>query len=483
MPDLEPIVKRRFPARTLTLALGFLACWLAAFSLAFPHLDSAEPGHEAVFNLREVSVFNAGKEHENFLRGQMCRCQDQPFAAVKHYPAFNSQSPVFGSVRFGGRADDTNSGALYYFAVDESRGTGKGYDRLYFDGNQDLDLRDDPVLKLQSNPPDHGYKPNFGGIKAVTCFDFLNLDLATNGDSAGFVEVMPRLLLTGNNRQTYRYMFFVRTHLFEGDIKIAGQKFKAALGNDYTITADLNSPATTLDLNGPNGSFGYWWSGDRISAIHKVNGRYYTFSASPMGVLTVRPYQGDLGIFEAGPGTRSLTNFTVTGSLQGRDRAVAVGGEIKNGRPTDVRRCELPVGDYLPEFLALQFGRLRIQLSQNYHSEGKRQSREGRPAVFGITIRKDRPFVLDFSNQPEVMFTSPVKEQRVKLGDELSVMAVLVDPKLDFMIRRLEDTSRKQTKDADGKPLGYERNWSLDPIVVITRANGDKVAEGVMPFG
>jgi hypothetical protein len=141
------------------------------------------------------------------------------------------------------------------------------------------------------------------------------------------------------------------------------------------------------------------------------------------------------------------------------------------------------VGDYLPEFLTLQFGRLRIQLSQNYHSEGKRQSRDGRPNIYGITIRKDQPFALDFSNQPEVMFTSPTNSQRVKPGDTVMVMAVLVDPKLDIMIRRLEDTSRKQTKDAEGKSLGYQRNLSLDPTVIITRVNGEKVAEGVMPFG
>jgi len=482
VPDSDPIVERRFPARTLTLAIFLLAGCLIAFSLAFPHLDSAEPGHEAVFNLREVSVFDAGKDNQNFLRGQMCRCQDQPFAAVKHYPVFSSQAPIFGSVKFGGQADDTNSGALFFFAVDESRGTGKGYDRFYFDGNRDLDLRNDPVLQLQPNPPDHGYKPNFGGIKTVACFDFLNLGAATNSGGAGPVEVMPRLLVTGNDQQTYRYMFFVRTHLFEGAIKIAGQKFAATLGNDYAITSDLNSPGTALELKGRRGSFD-WWGGDRLSAMHKVNQNYYTFSASPTGVLTVRPYPGDLGRFEAGPGTRSLTNFTVTGSLQGRDRTVAVGGEIQDGRPVEAPRCELPAGDYLPEFLTLQYGRLRIQLSQNYHSEGKRQSREGRPAAYGITIRKDRPFVLDFSNPPEVMFTSPVKNQRVKLGDELSVMAVLTDPQLDIMIRRLEDTSRKQTRDADGKPLGYARNLSLDPTVIITRANGDKVAEGVMPFG
>ena len=60
---------------------------------------------------------------------------------------------------------------------------------------------------------------------------------------------------------------------------------------------------------------------------------------------------------------------------------------------------------------------------------------------------------------------------------------MLVDPKLDLMIRGLDDTKRKQTKGADGQPLGYERKLSLDPRVIVTRINGEKVAEGVMPFG
>lgn len=451
-----------------------------AFALAQEAFTEANSTSGTVFKLREVSVFDATRE--NFLRGQMCRCQDKPYAEVKNYPAFASQAPIFGSVKFGEKSDDTNSGATFYFAVDESRGTGKGYDRLYFDANRDRDLANDPVLKVQSNPPDHGYDPHFSGIKARASFDFLKVNLGTNDSSAQFVEVMPRLLLTGNETNTYRFMFFVRTRMFEGDIKIAGQKFKASLGNTYAVAANLNSPATALELTGKDGSF-EWWGGDRISAIHKVNGRFFTFSADPTGALTVSPYQGDLGVFQVGAGNRSLTQLAASGSFASRAHAVPVGGNVKSGRPVEASRCEIPIGDYLPEYLTVQFGRLRIALSQNYHSEGKRQSREGRPAVYGIAIRQDRPFVLDFSNPPDVMFTSPVNDQRVKLGDNLSVMAVLVDPKLDIMIRRLEDTSRKQMKDAEGKPLSYERTVSLDPTVAITRANGEKVAEGVMPFG
>jgi hypothetical protein len=445
-------------------------------------MGAGESGDSSTFKLRKVSVFESGQN--NFLRGQMCRCQDKPFPEVKNYPAFASRTPVFGSIRFGGRLDDTNSGALFYFAVDESRGTGKGYDHLYFDANRDLDLCNDPAAKLQQTSPDHGYKPNFSSIKAVAAFDFLKLNLGTNGGSPAPVEIMPRLLLTGNDKETYRFMFFVRTHFYEGDIKIAGEKFHARLGNDYAISPGFDFPGTALVLSVGKTSFD-WWGGDRISAMHKLGGCFYSFSATQDGELTVHRYAGDLGTFEIGPGTRKLTNasFSLTGSVEARDWAVAAGGDIKDGRPAEASRCQVPVGDYLPEFLTLQFGRLRIQLSQNYHSEGKRQNRAGRPDVYGITIHKDQPYVLGFSNQPDVMFASPTPNQRIKPGDTVMVMAVLVDPKLDIMIRGLTDTTRKQTKDAEGKPLGYERNLSLDPTVIITRANGEKVAEGVMPFG
>ena len=480
MAKLSDNLKRRFSGRALMVVGGVLAGGLAWFAWASANGDSGKTSNGDTFKLREVSVFEPG--HDKFLRGQMCRCQDQPFAEVKHYPAFASQKPIFGSVRFGRRTDDPNSGLVYYFAVDESGGTGKGYDRLYFDSNRDLDLRNDPVAQPRQPAPDHGYKPSYAGIKSVTAFDFLRLDLGANGTNTGTVEIMPRLLLTGDDQRTYEYMFFVRTRLFEGDIRMGGRKFKATLGNDFMITSALNDPGAALVLNGRGISFD-WLGGDRLSAIHKLKGRFFTLSATPAGELTVRPYQGDLGTFEIGPGARSLTNvnLTVSGSFEARDWAVPVGGDITDGWPDKAARCQVPVGDYLPEYLTLRYGRLGISLSQNYHSEGQRQNRGGRPPVFGITIRKDQPYVLDFSNPPEVMFTSPTNGQRFSPGDTLMVTAVLVDPKLDIMIRRLDDTTR-QTTDANG-PRGYHRNVSLDPRVIITRANGEKVAEGVMPFG
>jgi hypothetical protein len=106
--------------------------------------------------------------------------------------------------------------------------------------------------------------------------------------------------------------------------------------------------------------------------------------------------------------------------------------------------------------------------------------------VYGIKIREDKPYTFDLMNKPDVLFTTPTKDQRIKLGEQLQVKAVLIDPELDIMIRGLDDTTRKEKKEyttSDGQNQSYERNVSLDPNVVVTRADGQQVAEGVMPFG
>ena len=69
-------------------------------------------------------------------------------------------------------------------------------------------------------------------------------------------------------------------------------------------------------------------------------------------------------------------------------------------------------------------------------------------------------------------FVRPKDKERVSLGEEVKVEAVLLDPDLDVMIRRLYSV-----------PEGQERRASLDPKVTVARANGEIVAEGVMPFG
>jgi hypothetical protein len=68
-----------------------------------------------------------------------------------------------------------NSGISYHYAVDESLGTGQGYDRLYFDHNRDLDLTNDkPRVPLKSPPQGATWKNPY--IKQQICFHSLEVD-------------------------------------------------------------------------------------------------------------------------------------------------------------------------------------------------------------------------------------------------------------------------------------------------------------------
>ncbi len=162
--------------------------------------------------------------------------------------------------------------------------------------------------------------------------------------------------------------------------------------------------------------------------MQPVDGQLYTIAATPLGdKLTVTPYRGEFGLFEIGPGGRNLKDMALHGSLRSLTTAVGVGPESTLSVDTKVRTCKVPVGDYLPYYLTIEYGTLEIGISDNYHSEGRPRNLQRR-RTYGIKIRRDKPFVLDFSHKPQVIFASPAKDKTFKPGDEIKIAAVLVDP-------------------------------------------------------
>lgn len=481
------------------------------------------------FNLEEISVFDIDEQIVGrFVRGHVSACKEQPQADVGTYPTFKSDKPLYGSVWFAGEYGNMNSGTQYHFAIDESAGTGKGYDRLFFDLNRDLDLTNDTLCKPLQNPPD-GAKLNYEWIEQQVCFDYINVDFDFRSDGRRPLEIMPRLTIS---EKGYSTLAFITTQAHKGEIDLAGKKCTAYLGHNYLIAGWFNHPSTALHLiqKDDKSRRPSWWGASQLRAIHKFEGTYYRFSLTPAGdKLFVRPYDGDFGTFRIGSGWRLVFNKKMNGSLLSKDAALAVGKGLEHGWPKDTRSCRLPVGDYLPTTLNITFGPLRIDISDNYHSDGKPRDRGGNPAVYGIKIRKNKTFTLNFSNKPDVIFASPAADLRLKPGEKLDVKAVLVDPELNIMIRGLKAKPshadslllvklstiililpgvlwlllpklRRRYRfipaistlgavaliallislPALGPKMGYDK---IVPRVLITRTNGEKVAEGTMPFG
>ncbi len=441
---------------------------------------------DRTFNLRKISAFKVDEKLLNhFVRGQQSQCNDQPDSEVRIYPTFQSDKPLYGSIRFAEKYGQKNSGILYHFALDESQGMGTGYNRLYFDLNRDLDLANDELRAPLKRPPKEAILKN-PHLKQQICFHCLDVDFDLDSVGKCPLEIMPRLMIY---ERGYTWMSFVTTEAKKGKIKIVGQRYDVLLGHNHLISGSFNHPWTALHLI-PNGDMKKqfrWQNADRLMAIHKIEGTYYCFTATPTGdQLSVRPYDGKLGTFMGGSGERDLTYIGCQGSLCSKDTVVAVGSVQENGWSQPSLKSQIPAGDYLPSSLSLQYDKLSIFISDNYHADGKPMSRTTTDKKYGIKIREGEPYVFDFSNEPEVMFASPARDCRIKLGEELTVKAILIDSELDIMIRRLTDLSRKEKKEytmPDGQQRTTWREISLDPKVIITRADGEKVTEGVMPFG
>jgi len=154
--------------------------------------------------------------------------------------------------------------------------------------------------------------------------------------------------------------------------------------------------------------------------------------------------------------------------------------------PKEVREATVPAGDYYPENLKVRLGRLSIFLSNNYHSDGKPRSRAGIGPVCGVRIRKDKPFVLDFRNEPKVLFAEPAAGRHYEPGETVEVKAVLIDPVLDVMIRELEVVDRKVNvaeKTPEGREDRSEEWLALDGDVFMSDSAGKKLGRGVLAFG
>jgi len=378
------------------------------------------------------------------------------------YPALKSSLPFHGVLRAGGDRLESDTAATYYFVVDES---GKrGYDLLYVDLNRDNDLTNDKPVHVMAEPPQTSLFKDVS-IKSQVFFNPITLRCPRQNGRQAKVEVVPRFVRFNNGSNQ---VFFLTTKVYRAGVEVEGQKLEIVAGRQYFLAGGLDEAAAHLVIQFEKGSSLEWWGADSPRAYHRFGGGYYQFLPAWNGkYLRVAPYEGELGTLEVTAGGRAgIEEVAIWGSMRSESSNVAAGGAIKDGWPTGARSCRVPVGDYCPYLMTVTMDRLSFSFSENYHAEGKPRGGIGTRS-YPIHIRADKPFVLDFSGKPEIIFPSPAAGTRVRRGESLQASAVLVDPALGIMIRNMTIDEKR-----------YE-----GPKVTITRAGGEQVAEGVMPFG
>ena len=266
----------------------------------------------------------------------------------------------------------------------------------------------------------------------------------------------------------------------QGQIILADRSYKILLGERPEREFYIYDVETGI---GP-----YWWGSWSLHSYHKIGDKFFEFMLFEEGTkIAARPYTGPLGTIMVDKGGRELEKVEFSGSVHQKESVAAPIGIVKEYWTGPVTECTIPVGDYTAYLMKVTYDNLSIDISNNYHTNAQGQS-GGKEIIYGMQVRQDKPYVLDFSNEPMVIFDQPPMSQTTfSRGQEIVFAAVLIDPKLDIMIRGLDDTSvkvDKEYKDAEGKVVQtVKEDKSLDPNVVIARADGEVIAEGVMPFG
>jgi hypothetical protein len=289
-----------------------------------------------------------------------------------------------------------------------------------------------------------------------------------------------KIRLSDDNLESYiiRKMEQLNRHFIkQGQITLVNRPFKIILGFH---------PEREFFLYDIKKKFSPYWSGSRsLYSYHKIDDTFYEFMLIENGTkIAARPYKGELGIIKVGKGGRTLEKAEFSGSFQKEDDVAVPAGTIKENQLNMVTESEIPVGDYKLSEMYVTYDNLLIRTSDNTMNA---QDHSHRKDVYCIQVRQDKPYVLNFSNEPMIL-TKPDNDQTTfKRGEEIQFTTKLIDPKLNVKIWGLEDTSikvKKEFKDRDGNVFHTAKvNKSLDPKIVITRADGEVVAEGVMPFG
>ena len=427
-------------------------------SVTYPKLNSKRPWYGVIVVAREPGKPDSVKKFHFVLdmSAEQAKAEEQRQAkAAKEEQAKAAEKPAEKDADKTGKAGEKD---VKTPAANRPRPL--PYDRLIIDLNGGLDLTQAPVLDLMKSARSRPCQEH-GRICIRSGYIVL-------GRRRRRASLPLRLLLKFNpagDKMTFLPMLLPR----EGEVKLGQQVYTATLvqpirmaslspappaassppatvgGKEpskpsqpaprtkmVNVVGGFDQPTTPLFLTTTGHILGppSYFFPDQLKTIHEADGEYYEFLANPTGdQLTVRPYPGERGVFAVGKGSRDAKEPVLTAcglfvrptsDIMKPGTVIPAGDmfplgkllppfptarEVQDDRPK-VAKYRLPEGEYQPLLLNLYAGPLEIRLSKdNAASQVKKE-----PGM--VSIRKDKPFVLDFSAKPEVLVIYRLRRKR-----------------------------------------------------------------------
>jgi len=339
----------------------------------------------------------------------------EPSPLVRKYPQFVSAKPLFGSF-FTDIADhEERPDAGRPYAVDESKGTGTGYDTLYLDANYNLDLTDDkPVKGVQSSTEDYR-----------TCFDEIAVH---DGEGGAEVVVAPRL---EEASRVFWLVGFPPRYIREGTVRIGGRECTVTLMGGKSGSGGFDEPSTLMRVvvaasDARIGQTVLWHRYDQsgiqvtLGTRFQLGDEWYSLSATPDGnQVTVHRYRGDFGVVRVSHNGKTAGNVVRGGLLRGRDgmNALLPQGEPSGAAPYEGELC-VPAGDYVPENIGVSVG--VPYLFARWRPTGEDGVTYADRDYF-LKVRKGAPCTLDVESSAEILWGQSDGDKAYTAGDTISV--------------------------------------------------------------
>jgi hypothetical protein len=233
--------------------------------------------------------------------GQGLMAMAEPDEELSAKPELKSRIPVYVTVKLGNGEDK------YTLILDESKGTGTGYDVLYVDSNNNEDLTDDSVIPLRI--PSNNEMKQFGPIEVMIKYD----DIVEPYYFYLEYQKMDTLVLRENSKFLENmYLRFIPGGYFTGTAKIGKSKCKIGavdfngngIFNDtFSVLPNIKYPdgrlyavgdqvLFTLDANEENMPFYFY----PYSKYIELDGKWYSVNVSSDGrMIDVNNADIDLG--------------------------------------------------------------------------------------------------------------------------------------------------------------------------------------------
>jgi len=285
-------------------------CLVPVFAVALLVAASAAPAGEAnsaAFDLPEVPVYSLDQGHQ-FAGGEWAECGPKPDPGVKAYPPLESKKPLYAALTLGRGLPGLKEGLCLQCVVDESGGTGQGYDRLYVDLDRDGNLAKESPVAVAPKPSEQIHDPQDA---RQTWFEVIHVPWDYGGDIGKRpLALRPRLVQL---RQGSTFLTLSLSKVHAGRIMIGNRPYRAVVSGRHGISVRYDVPGAglmldALDAAGQAPFALWWWGSDRMNQMRNVDGKWYSFAATPLGdKLFVKEYTGDLGVLRVDKGRRDMS--------------------------------------------------------------------------------------------------------------------------------------------------------------------------------